>query len=149
MVDMTQSEIEFLLDNARIGRLCMADADGWPYAIPMPFCRAGGTIYLRVPLTGRKGQILSANNRVCFEVDFVTDTLDDYRSVLVEGTLEAVHSLEEKQRICAINEEKYQRLRHGHRPGHGRGRPLAELPLRKIHVRAMAGRKKEPAAAQE
>lgn len=144
MIDMTDPEIHTLLDNARIGRLCMADPQGQPYAIPLPFCWADGAIYLRLPLTGRKGQILAANDRVCFEVDAYTDTFDDYRSVLAEGTLTPVQDLDEKQRICQINHDKYQRLRRGHRPGHGRSRPLEELPLRKIRIVHLSGRKKEP-----
>lgn len=147
MLEMSQYEIEQLLNELRIGRLCMADRGGQPYSIPLPFCWTDGALYLRVGLSGRKGQVLSENDRVCFEVDTFSDTLDDYASVLIEGRLVEVEDLAEKARVKAVNEGKYQRLRRGYRPGHGRQTPLEQLPLRKIVVESLTGRKKEPVPA--
>ena len=149
MQDMTVDEIERLLDESRIGRLSMADRDGRPYTIPMPFCWSDGTIYLRLPLAGRKGSILSENDQVCFEVDQFTETLDAYASVLIEGRLVAVSEADEKLRVKFRTDEKYNRLRGGYRPGHGRSTPVDQLPLRKVVVECISGRKKEsqPAAA--
>jgi nitroimidazol reductase NimA-like FMN-containing flavoprotein (pyridoxamine 5'-phosphate oxidase superfamily) len=149
MQDMTPDEIDHFLDDARNGRLCMAGADGRPYTIPLPFCWAGGALYVRLPLTGRKGMVLRENDRVCFEADDFTDSLDDYTSVIVEGRLVEVTDLEEKRRVKQANDEKYRRLRGGHRPGHGRAKPLQELPLRKLVVEQVGGRRKgqEVAAA--
>lgn len=147
MKDMTPHQIDQLLMGARIGRLCMAGEDGRPYVIPIPFCWSGGSIYLRLPLTGRKGRVLTENDRVCFEVDYFTDALDDYGSVLVEGTLVAVSDLAEKAHVRSINTEKYQRLRGGYRPGHGRQTPLEALPMRKILVQSLSGKINEPQPA--
>jgi nitroimidazol reductase NimA-like FMN-containing flavoprotein (pyridoxamine 5'-phosphate oxidase superfamily) len=147
MIDMTPEEIDRLLAGTTIGRLCMADTDGTPYSIPLPFCWMSGALYLRLPLTGRKGEVLSRNDRVCFEVDRVSDNLDDYASVLVEGRLVEVTSLDEKAAVKAANDEKYDRLRGGHRPGHGRATPLASLPMRKIVVTQLSGKQKEPTPA--
>ena len=143
MIPMTDRQIDELLDHALIGRLAMASADAEPYVIPMPFCRLDNFIYLRVPLRGRKGDILQTNDRVCFEVDWFTDQLDDYASVLVEGRLVAVDDVAEKARVRAANDAKYNRLRHAWRPGHGRRTPLAEVPTRKIIPTAITGRRKE------
>ncbi|MGA2501174.1 MAG: pyridoxamine 5'-phosphate oxidase family protein [Tepidisphaeraceae bacterium] len=115
--------------------------------MPLPFCWLDGALYLRLPLTGRKGQILSQNDRVCFEVDRFSDTLDDYASVLIEGRLGSVADLAEKARVKLTNDAKYDRLRHGYRPGHGRRTELSELPLRKIAVERLSGRAKEPSLA--
>ena len=145
MHEMTLDEIERFLTEQRIGRLCLASADGRPYCIPLPYCWAHGSLYLRVALSGRKGQVLRANDRVCFEVDSFTETLDDYASVLVEGRLVSVDDLGEKARVRQLNDAKYNRLRNGYRPGHGRSTGLADLPLRKIVVEQITGRKKEPA----
>jgi nitroimidazol reductase NimA-like FMN-containing flavoprotein (pyridoxamine 5'-phosphate oxidase superfamily) len=143
MQDMTAQEIERLLRNARIGRLCMADAAGRPYTIPLPFCWTRGSLYLRLPLSGRKGLVLTQNDQVCFELDEFTETLDEYASVLVEGRLVAVVDLDEKAQVKRCNDAKYARLRHGHRPGHRRSSPLEQLPLRRIVVERISGRKKE------
>lgn len=144
MIDLTPDQINELLDNTLIGRLCMADREGRPYLLPFPFCRAEGSIYLRVAMTGRKGEILAQNPRVCFEIDTFSDNLDQYASVLAEGKLESVTDLEEKSRIRALNAAKYQRLRKGHRPGHGRQTPLEALPLCKIIIEQLSGRRNDP-----
>ena len=144
MQEMTPYEIDRFLENTRIGRLCMAGSDGRPYAIPMPFSWFGGALYVRLPLTGRKGQVLRENDRVCFEADDFTDNLDDYTSVIVEGRLVEVTDLAEKRLVKRVNEAKYRRLRLGHRPGHGRAKPPEALPLRKLVVEQVRGRRKEP-----
>ena len=143
MQDMTAHEIERLLDQSLIGRLSMADRASRPYTIPLPFSWTGGTIYLRLPLAGRKGSILRENDQVCFEVDHFTETLDQYASVLIEGRLVAVTDTDEKLRVKFCTDEKYSRLRRGYRPGHGRSTPVEQLPLRKIVVQSISGRKKE------
>lgn len=145
MIPMSRQEVEALLSNARIGRLSMADNDGQPYTIPLPFCWTAGALYLRLPLIGRKGEVLRQNDRVCFEADTFTESLDEYASVLIEGRLVAVDDLAEKASAKGANDQKYQRLRGGYRPGHGRSTPLGELPTRKIVVERLSGRKKEPA----
>jgi nitroimidazol reductase NimA-like FMN-containing flavoprotein (pyridoxamine 5'-phosphate oxidase superfamily) len=147
MIDMTPDEIGQMFDDAMIGRLCMADTDGTPYSIPLPFCWANGALYLRLPLTGRKGEVLSRNNRVCFQVDAFTGSLDDYASALVEGRLVEVTRIDEKATVKVANDAKYDRLRGGSRPGHGRSTPLASLPMRKIVVTQLSGKKKEPTPA--
>lgn len=146
MIEMTTHEIDQFLEEQRIGRLCMAGLDGRPYSLPFPFCWMDRSLYLRVGLGGRKGEILRENDRVCFEVDRITDTLSEYASVLIEGRLIVVEDLAEKARVKRRNDEKYNRLRGGYRPGHGRSTPLDQLPLMKIVVDHVTGRKKEPAA---
>lgn len=145
MTTMPMLEVESMLAEGRIGRLCMAGADGRPYSVPLPFCWMDGSLYLRVALTGRKGRVLGENDRVCFEVDWFTATLDDYASVLIEGRLVEVIDPAEKLRVREANAAKYQRLRSGHRPGHGRSTPVEQVPLRKIVVESITGRRKTAA----
>ena len=144
MIPMAQEEIIDLMDNALIGRLAMAHPDARPYVIPLPFCFFNGAIYLRIPAAGRKGEILAVNNRVCFEIDSFTSQLDDYASILVEGRLVIVTDLDEKAAVRAANDAKYNRLRHSHRPGHGRRTPLENVPTRKIIPEVISGRKMGP-----
>jgi nitroimidazol reductase NimA-like FMN-containing flavoprotein (pyridoxamine 5'-phosphate oxidase superfamily) len=143
MQEMNFQEIDEMLGDSLIGRLCMADASGRPYSVPLPFCWAGGSIYLRISLSGRKGAVLMENDQVCFEVDRFTDTLDEYSSVLAEGRLIAVDDVNEKTRIRTLNDRKYHRLRRGNRPGHGRVTPIANLPMRKMVIARISGRKKD------
>jgi nitroimidazol reductase NimA-like FMN-containing flavoprotein (pyridoxamine 5'-phosphate oxidase superfamily) len=145
---MNRGEVDSLLAQSPIGRLSMCGRDGWPYTIPLPFCWLDGSLYLRLRPTGRKGRVLAENDRVCFEVDEFTDTLDEYASVLVEGRLLEVWNLDEKRRVKQTNDQKYRELRNGYRPGHGRCTPLEALPLRKIVVERISGRKKDPSTTQ-
>ena len=140
MTEMTPAQIDEFLANARIGRLCMATPDGEPYVIPLPFCWHHRSLYVRLPMKGRKGEILSRNPRVCFEVDWFSETLDEYGSILVEGHLQPVEDFAEKSAAKAANDDKYHRLRQGFRPGHGRQTPLEELPIQKIVVSRLSGR---------
>ena len=142
MLAMNPTEIDQHLNDSTIGRLCMADLSGRPYTVPIPFLWHRGCLYLRLPLSGRKGEILQQNRQVCFESDCFTPNLDDYASVLVEGLLETVQDLAEKERVRQLNEEKYLKLRNGYRPGHGRTTPLDQLPMQRIRVVAISGRKK-------
>ncbi len=148
MQEMTVHEIDRMLSDARIGRLSMADAAGRPYTIPLPFCWTDGAIYLRLPLSGRKAAVLAQNDRVCFEVDEFSETLDHYASVLVEGRLVPVSNIQEKLRVKRDNDDKYMPLRRGYRLGHGRATVVDELPLRRIVVERVSGRKKEATPEQ-
>ena len=140
--NMTTDEMERMLGDTLIGRLCMSDRDGKPYAIPLPFCWTKGSLFVRLPMTGRKGEVLSQNNRVCFEVDRFSDGLDEYASILIEGRLEHANDLDEKVYVKQVNDEKYHRLRRGNRPGHGRASLITDLPLRKLVVESLSGRRK-------
>jgi len=144
MTEMSLEEVDRLRNDARIGRLCMADGSGRPYVIPLPFCWDEGAVYVRVALTGRKGEVLRENNLVCFEVDYFSESLEEYGSVLVEGRLVPVEDLDEKVRVKALNTSKYMRLRKGYRPGHGRSTPVEALPVQKILGEAVSGRMNDP-----
>ncbi len=143
MTEMTREEIDRFLENSRIGRLGMADSNGHPYVIPFPFCWNDGALYVRLAMTGRKGELLHDNERVCFEVDEYADDFSDYASVLIEGRLQPVLATDEKMRVRALNDNKYSRLRNGFRPGHRRTMELEQLPLQKIVVLKLSGRKKK------
>ncbi len=144
MITMSGVAIENLLANSLIGRLGLADVDGQPYCLPFPFCWHQGAIYLRLAMTGRKGDILKKNNRVCFEVDWCAEQMADYASIIIEGRLMPVTDLSEKKAVQAANEAKYRRLRPNHRPGHGRNTALEELAMHKITVSVLSGRCMEP-----
>lgn len=144
MIAMSSSEIESLLANSLIGRLGLADIHGQPYMLPFPFCWRQGAIYLRLATTGRKGEILKTNTRVCFEVDWCAEQMNDYASIIIEGRLEPVTDLTEKKAARTANEAKYRRLRPHHRPGHGRSTSLEELAMHKIVASVVSGRRMEP-----
>ncbi len=142
MIEMEREEVEAMLQRAPIGRIAFARS-GEPYCIPMPFLYWQGALYFRLPLDGRKGEMLAANPQVCFETDEFAADLSAYASVIAEGALVAVTDLGEKAEVRRRTGEKYTSLRGGNRPGHGRPpQPLETLPLRKMEIRALSGRRK-------
>lgn len=138
---MPASEIESFLQNQLLGRLAMAGSDGRPYVIPMPFCFLNGSVYLRLPMTGRKGSILKMNPQVCFEVDACSPQMDDYASVIIDGILMPVTDPDEKQLARNATTEKYLRLRGNYRPGHKRQTALEDLPTVRIRPTCVSGRR--------
>jgi len=138
---MSLTEIQRFLQNQLLGRLAMATPDGVPYVIPMPFCYLNDCIYLRLPITGRKGSIITANNRVCFEVDTCSPRMDYYASVIVDGVIAPVTSVVEKATAREATTDKYRRLRDQYRPGHGRQTSLEDLPTMRIAISCLSGRK--------
>jgi nitroimidazol reductase NimA-like FMN-containing flavoprotein (pyridoxamine 5'-phosphate oxidase superfamily) len=60
--------IETIMRKARVCRIALADANV-PYVVPMNFGFRGNVIYLHSAREGRKIDILSRNDLVCFEVD--------------------------------------------------------------------------------
>ncbi len=146
---MSRLEIQTFLQNQLLGRLAMATSDGRPYVIPMPFCYINDSIYIRLPMTGRKGAILAENQHVCFEVDYCSPAMDDYASVIIDGVIKPVTDLVEKQRVRDATTEKYTRLRGQYRPGHGRQTPLEDLPTVRIIHASISGRRIDRAAGNE
>jgi nitroimidazol reductase NimA-like FMN-containing flavoprotein (pyridoxamine 5'-phosphate oxidase superfamily) len=142
MVGMEHDEIIALLHSAKIGRLAMADGQGQPYVIPLPFCWLNGAIYVRLPLSGRKGRILAKNDQVCFEVDAVEGNFAHYASVLVEGRLVRVADMTEAVRAKHTMNVKYTDPGVPTRAGSGRA-PIPEEgagdAIRKLVVDQMSG----------
>ncbi len=103
---MNRDEMTTLLALEPLGRLGMVDGDR-PYVVPMPFFFWRGNIYLPFRLGGRKHQVFAANAHACFEVDWSSMELDDYASILLEGTLEEIGDAGEYQTAMTGLVEKY------------------------------------------
>lgn len=61
-------EIEKILENALICRIGLADGNS-PYVVPVNFTYKDGHLYFHSAKEGKKIEIISRNNAVCFEVD--------------------------------------------------------------------------------
>ncbi|MEN6473524.1 MAG: pyridoxamine 5'-phosphate oxidase family protein [Syntrophaceae bacterium] len=60
--------IEAILMQATVCRLAMCD-EGWPYVVPLNFGYQDKRLFFHTAERGRKLDILTRNDRVCFEVD--------------------------------------------------------------------------------
>jgi uncharacterized protein len=108
----SKEEIEKVIGKCQFCNVAMVTIDNSPYVIPMNFGYSGGFIYLHSSKTGKKMDILKANNKVC--VSFSTDHdlrwqseemacsySMKYRSVLAFGKVEFIEEAEKK--IEAMN----------------------------------------------
>jgi nitroimidazol reductase NimA-like FMN-containing flavoprotein (pyridoxamine 5'-phosphate oxidase superfamily) len=99
-------------------------------------------LYLRLEMEGRKGLVLQENNRVCFEVDWYTETLSDYASIILEGKLVPVEDPDQHAALSAALNSKYLHLR--------KDRPSSTPQLSalcKLSPESMSGRKKQSPCA--
>ncbi len=107
--------IETIMRKARVCRIALAD-DNVPYVVPMNFGFRGNTIYLHSAGEGRKLEILSRNNQVCFEVDTDLEIVTGeaacswgakYYSVIGKGKASIVNEPGEKRIALDSIMEKY------------------------------------------
>lgn len=63
-----RSVIDNMLKEAKVCRIALSDGN-MPYILPMNFGYRDGCIYLHSAKEGKKIDILTRNNNICFEVD--------------------------------------------------------------------------------
>ena len=110
-----QEQIDRFLMQAKTGFLGMSDGTE-PYIIPLNFCWLEGNIYFHGADSGRKIEMIAANNRVCFNVCEEYGTIADpvpaltdtaYMSVFLSGVIERVASPEEMRDAMQAMLDKY------------------------------------------
>ncbi len=107
--------IERILKESDICRIAMIDGSD-PYIVPLNYGYVDGVIYIHSAPEGRKISILSANNRVCFEIEYAQKVVKKkepcnwttkYRSVIGYGNIEIVSDTENKKKGLNIIMRKY------------------------------------------
>jgi nitroimidazol reductase NimA-like FMN-containing flavoprotein (pyridoxamine 5'-phosphate oxidase superfamily) len=107
--------IERILKESDICRIAMIDGSE-PYIVPLNYGYVDGVIYIHSAPEGRKISILSANNRVCFEIEYAQKVVKKkepcnwttkYRSVIGYGNIEIVSDTENKKKGLNIIMRKY------------------------------------------
>jgi len=113
--EMDAEEARVFLRDARVGRLAMSLGDN-PYVVPVNFIYFKDKIYFHCSREGQKIDYLSANSRVCFEVDELLgvrtgnklcDCGSKYRSVIAYGRAEFVENVYEKELALRRLVQKY------------------------------------------
>jgi len=110
-----QDQIDAFLLQAKVGNLGLAN-ELEPYILPLNFAWWNGCIYFHGADSGRKIEMINANNRVCFSVceeygtvaDPVPANLDTmYMSVFISGTIERVQEPAEMRDAMQAMIDKY------------------------------------------
>jgi uncharacterized protein len=110
-----QAQIDHFLSIAKTGHLGMSNGTE-PYIIPLNFCWWQGNLYFHGADSGRKIEMINANNRVCFSVCEEYGTIADpvpamidtaYMSVFLSGTIERVQEPDEMRDAMQAMLDKY------------------------------------------
>lgn len=112
---MKLEETKMLLRDSMVGRLAVSLEDN-PYVVPLFYVYFEDKIYFHCAEVGQKMEFLSANPKVCFEVDEFLGIEMDYkscnvsskfRSAIAFGKAEIVKNAEEKRLALRRLVEKY------------------------------------------
>lgn len=107
--------IEDVVRKSLVCRIALSD-ENRPYVVPLCFGYKDNTLYFHSSPEGRKIEILTKNNDVCFEFDVDHEVVQDnkackwsmkYRSVIGFGKASFVENLEEKKRALDAIMEHY------------------------------------------
>jgi nitroimidazol reductase NimA-like FMN-containing flavoprotein (pyridoxamine 5'-phosphate oxidase superfamily) len=97
--ELSNSEIETLLDDQLIGRIGCGEA-GDVFVVPITYAYDGNYIYGHSK-EGMKIRMMRKNPSVCFEVDQITD-MTNWKSVILLGTYEEFENEKERQLAMKI-----------------------------------------------
>lgn len=142
MIELTQEEIDELLDEQLVGRVG-CHADGATYVVPVIYAYADGCLHVYT-VEGRKTQMMRANPEICFEVDeYDADGRGSWRSVIVDGRYEEVDGAEADE-VLALLAERFRRGRTEPPPERrprGDGRPGVAFRIRIVAATGRAVRR--------
>ena len=99
-----RKDIDGIIRRCRVCHLALCDGNQ-PYIVPLSFGYDGSFLYFHSAREGRKIDIITRNNRVCFEFDILHGIVTaeqacgwgaKYESVIGSGTVEILDSREAK-----------------------------------------------------
>ena len=137
------NEIEGIIGKAGVCHLGLVDGNE-PYVVPVSFGYERGALYFHGNLTGRKIELITKNNRVCFEmeVDVTVKEADKacdwgirYMSVIGVGRAYILENDEQKSHALNLITERY--------TGSVLGFPKSEMDktlVVKIDIESMTGK---------
>ena len=110
-----KNEIESIIRKSMVCRLGLAD-DGAPYVVPLCFGYDNGALFFHSAKEGRKIEILTKNNQVCFEFDIDPEVKSGktacawgmkYRSVIGFGKAVFIEDPEERRKALDVIMRQY------------------------------------------
>jgi len=100
-----RTTIDKILSSSLICRVAMIDGER-PYIVPLNYGYSDNALYIHSAPIGKKIEILTLNNKVCFEIDVEGDLIKgdlscdwsiNYRSLIGYGSMDIITDFEEKQ----------------------------------------------------
>ena len=140
-----RNEIDTVLSKATVCRIGLIDRD-IPYIVPLNFGYKNNFLYFHSAHIGKKIELITKNNMVCFEVDIDHDIVNTgipcnwsskYVSIIGYGKARFITNTEQKQEALNIIIDHYS-------PGTSYDFPeknLNEVTIIKIEITQMTGKK--------
>lgn len=109
---LSQKEIQDILDRGTCGVLAAAGDEGYPYAVPLSYVYDGNHIYFHGARSGHKVDAIRRSDKVSFCVidqDMVVpeEFTTYFRSVIAFGRIRIVEDADQKRRAAEKLAEKY------------------------------------------
>ena len=107
--------IEKIISKAKVCRLALTH-DNTPYIVPVCFGYNSKAIYFHSAKEGKKIDIITKNNKVCFEFDIDSEIIESenpckwgmkYRSVIGLGKAIIIEDIKEKQKALSVIMQNY------------------------------------------
>jgi uncharacterized protein len=132
-----------ILEKSFICRIGLLDGDR-PYIVPMNYGFSEGVLFFHSARVGKKIELISKNNRVCFEIEYAAEVIRNdqscawstrYRSVIGYGILEIITDAEEKKKgLDVIMAHNGKRDNHYHEPY------VARIVILKLTIDQISGK---------
>ena len=115
---LSQNEIDTLMEKGMTGTLATVDPTGAPYCVPVHFVFLNGAVYFHGLPAGQKLDNLKANSCVCFTVyemkgllfdpnEKPCDTNTSYVSAVIRGSALMLEETAEKRKVLSAVVKKY------------------------------------------
>lgn len=115
---LSQNEIDTLMEKGMAGTLATVDPTGAPYSVPVHFVYLDGAVYFHGLPSGQKLDNLKADPRVCFNVyemkgllfdpnEKPCDTNTSYVSAVIRGSALMLEETAEKRKVLSAVVKKY------------------------------------------
>jgi len=89
MGKMSRQAMKVFLGQQKVCRLATVDRRGQPHVVPVWHILLDGDIYIETSPNSKKGQNLKVNPKIALVVD-AGDAFDDYKGVMIQGTVQIV-----------------------------------------------------------
>jgi hypothetical protein len=117
-VNLSQTEVDAIINSCEVCVVGMIDLKGNPYVLPFNFGYKNGKLFIHSGPDGKKIDAWKSDPRVCvsFSSDYKMNIRHEnvacsysmkYKSVLIHGNIKPITSIDEKAAVLNIIMEKY------------------------------------------
>ena len=110
--------IQEIISKIKVCRLGLMDQDA-PYIVPLNYGYLDNALYFHSAANGKKIDLIRKNNKVCFEIEYLSKIIEHeqsckwttkYRSVIGFGSIDIITAFEEKKKGLNIIMAHYGRI---------------------------------------